>query len=152
MCEWKREGERVTASCACTCVREDHSTALCACVCVRARVYACIRVCVRVHACVCACVCARVYARMGVCARVHACVRVCACACVFACERGRHTVTSQPRLVCKHISFITVSVTRLFPFRLELMVKLRTLSTVFQFILKAKARKYGKGHLISNSC
>ncbi len=32
------------------------------------------------------------------------------------------------------------------PFELELMVKLRTLLTVFTLILKAKAPDYGKGH------
>ncbi len=52
-----------------------------------------------------------------------------------------------------HTSFITVSVTRLCsPLRLELMVKLRTLLTVFTFILKAKTRDYGKGRYISESC
>ncbi len=35
---------------------------------------------------------------------------------------------------------------------LELMVKLRTLLTVLTFILKAKARDYGKGSYISNPC
>ncbi len=40
----------------------------------------------------------------------------------------------------------------LFPSRLELMVKLRTLLTLFTFILKAKAHDYGKGHSISDSC
>ncbi len=35
---------------------------------------------------------------------------------------------------------------------LKLMVKLRTLLTVFTFILKAKARDYGKGRYISDSC
>ncbi len=45
-----------------------------------------------------------------------------------------------------HTSFITVSVTRLCsPFGLELMVKLRTLLTVFTFVLKVEARDYGKG-------
>ncbi len=51
-----------------------------------------------------------------------------------------------------HRSFITVSVTRLCSLGLELMVKLRTCLTVFTFILKAKARDYGKGHYISDSC
>ncbi len=49
-----------------------------------------------------------------------------------------------------HTSFITVSVMRLCsPLGLELMVKLRTLLTVFTFILKAKAGDYGKGLYIS---
>ncbi len=34
------------------------------------------------------------------------------------------------------------------PLRLELMVKLRTLLTVFIFTLKAEAGDYGKGHYI----
>ncbi len=45
-----------------------------------------------------------------------------------------------------HMSIITVSVTRLCsPLALELMVKLRTLLTVFTLILKSKAGDYGKG-------
>ncbi len=44
-----------------------------------------------------------------------------------------------------------MSVTRLCsPLGLELMVKLRTLLTVFTFILKAKACDYGKGRYISD--
>ncbi len=69
---------------------------------------------------------------------------VCVCVCV-----------TQPRLVCKHIraSSRVLSVTRLCsPLGLELMVKLRTLWTVFTFILKAKARGYGKGRYISDLC
>ncbi len=55
--------------------------------------------------------------------------------------------------VCVCVCVITVSVTRLCsPLGLELMVKLRTLLTVFTFILKAKARDYGKGRYISDSC
>ncbi len=54
-------------------------------------------------------------------------------------------------LVQTHTRFITVSVTRLCsPLGLELMVKLRTLLTVFTYSLKAKARDYGKGHYISD--
>ena len=37
------------------------------------------------------------------------------------------------------------------PFGLELMVKLRTLLTVFTFILKDEARDYGKGRYISDN-
>ncbi len=38
---------------------------------------------------------------------------------------------------------------RLFsPLRLELMLKLRTLLTVFSLVLKAEARDYGKGALL----
>ncbi len=52
-----------------------------------------------------------------------------------------------------HTSFITVSVTRLCsPLGLELMVKLRTLLTVFTFILKDEARDYEKGRYISDEC
>ncbi len=39
----------------------------------------------------------------------------------------------------------------LFPLWLELMVKLRTLLTVFTLVLKAEARDYGKGRYISNA-
>ncbi len=45
-----------------------------------------------------------------------------------------------------------MSVTRLCsPLGLELMVKLRTLLTVFIFTLKAEARDYGKGRYISDT-
>ncbi len=96
---------------------------------------------------VCVCVCERERERDRV------TVQRCVCVCVLACVREGDTVTSQPQLVCKHTSFITVSVTRLCsPLGLELMVKLRTLLTVLTFILKAKARDYGKGRYISDSC
>ncbi len=63
------------------------------------------------------------------------------CVCVRVCER-RETRSHHNR------SFITVSVTWLCsPLGLELMVKLRTLLTVFTFILKAKARKLWRGAL-----
>ncbi len=87
---------------------------------------------------------------------------VCVCECERESEREweRETVTSQ-RSVQRirnrlnrglYTSFITVSVTRLCsPLGLELMVKLRTLLTVFTLILKAKARNYGKGRYISNA-
>ncbi len=55
--------------------------------------------------------------------------------------------------MCANIraSSITLSVTRLCsPLGLELMVKLRTLFTVFTIILKAEAHDYGKGHKISD--
>ncbi len=92
--------------------------------------------------CVCVCVC------VCVCARV--CVLVCVC--VRMCERGRQGHTTAACLQI-YTSVITVSVTRLCsPLRLELMVKLRTLLTVFTFILKAEARDYGKGLYISDSC
>ncbi len=69
------------------------------------------------------------------------------------CVRGRHGHTTAACVLQTHTSIITVSVTRLCsPLGLELMVKLRTLLTVFTFILKAKARDYGKGRYISDSC
>ncbi len=40
----------------------------------------------------------------------------------------------------------------LFPSRLELIVKLRTLLAVFTFFFKAEACDYGKGRYISDSC
>ncbi len=66
------------------------------------------------------------------------------------CVRGRHGHTTAA-CVQTHTSFITVSVTRLCsPLRLELMLKLRTLLTVFIFTLKAEACDYGKGRYISD--
>ncbi len=69
-------------------------------------------------------------------------------------ERERVTVESAVLIaacVQTHTSIITVSVTRLCsPLGLELMVKLRTLLTVF--ILKDEAHDYGKGSYISNEC
>ncbi len=86
-------------------------------------------------------------------------MRVCVCACTRVCVRerktGSHLSTSEIVLIAAclqtHKSFITVSVTRLFPTRLELMVKIRTLLTVFTFIWKAEARDYGKGLYISDT-
>ncbi len=114
--------------CVCVCVREreSHITALCVCVCVC--VWERERESHITALCVCVCVCARV------------------------CERGRHSHTTAACLQT-HTSIITVSVTRLCSsLGLELMVKLRTLLTVFTFILKAKAHDYGKGRYISDSC
>ncbi len=60
---------------------------------------------------------------------------------------------TSPSCVQTHTSFITVSVTQLCSsFGLELMVKLRTLLTVFTFILKDEARDYGQGRYISDEC
>ncbi len=104
--------------------------------------------------------------------RVLRVVCVCVCVCVRERERGRERVTSQRRVcvcVCSRVweretrshnrgLFANtyehhVSVMRLCsPLGLELMVKLRTLLTVFTFILKAKACDYGKGRYISDSC
>ncbi len=91
---------------------------------------------------------------------------VCVCVCVFERERERERETglhhsgvyspSEIVLIAAclqtHTSIITVSATRLCsPLRLELMLKLRTLLTVFTFILKAEARDYGKGRYISDA-
>ncbi len=59
------------------------------------------------------------------------------CACV--CESGRHGHTTAACVLQTHTCIITVSVTQLCSsFGLELMVKLRTLLTVFTFIWKLK--------------
>ncbi len=68
------------------------------------------------------------------------------------CKYIRNTNTYMAS-VQTHTSFITVSITRLCsPLGFELKVKLRTILTVFAFILKAKARDYGKGSYISDKC
>ncbi len=52
-----------------------------------------------------------------------------------------------------YMSIITVSVMQFCsPLGLELMVKLRTLLTVFIFTLKAEAHDYGKERYISDAC
>ncbi len=89
----------------------------------------------------CVCVCER--------ERVTSQSRVCVCVCARVCERERHGHITTTACVQTHMSFITVSVTWLCsPLGLELMVKLRTLLTVFTFILKAEARDYGEGRYI----
>ncbi len=91
------------------------------------------------------CVCEREKERE----RVTAQRRVCVCACV--CESGRRGRITMAACVQSHTSIITVSVPRLCsPLGLELMVKPRTLLTVFTLILKAKARDFGKGRYISD--
>ncbi len=82
-------------------------------------------------------------------------ILIAACMCLRERERqGQITVESAFLIVAcvqTHTSIITVSVTRLCsPLALELMVKLRTLLTVFTLILKAEARNYGKGRYISD--
>ncbi len=67
----------------------------------------------------------------------HSVVCVCVCACV--CERGRHGHTTAACVQQTHTSIITVCHVTLFPLGHELMVKLRTLLTVFTFILEVKA-------------
>ncbi len=51
-----------------------------------------------------------------------------------------------------HKSIITVCHTTLFSSRLELMVKLMTLLTVFTLILKAEVPNYGKGVISDAAC
>ncbi len=83
--------------------------------------------------CVCVCVCVCVW-----------------CVCVLTCER--QTWSHHNGGLCAHTWASALSVTRLCsPLGLELMVKLRTLLTVFTFILKAKARDYGNGRYISDA-
>ncbi len=90
--------------------------------------------------------------------------RVCVCVCERERERERETglhhsgVYSASEIVLTaacvqtHTSIITVSVTRLCSsFGFELMLKLRTLLTVFTLILKAEAHDYGKGRYISDA-
>ncbi len=117
---------------------------VCVCVCVWEREREC-----HIVVCVCVCVCACVWERERERERERGSQRrvcVCVCVCVRACARGRHGHTTAACVLQTHTSIITVSVTRLCsPLGLELMVKLRTLLTVFTFILKAKARDYGKG-------
>ncbi len=83
------------------------------------------------------------------------CVRTCVC------ERERErqghiTVESAVLTVACvlqiYTSIITVCHMTLFSSRLELMVKLRTLLTVFIFTLKAEASDYCKGRYISDAC
>ncbi len=93
---------------------------------------------------------------MRVCVCVSVCVRervTAAASCVCVCERRRQGhITAACVQSQTHTSFITVSVTQLYsPFRLKLMVKLRTLLTVFTLVLKVEARDYGKGSYISNA-
>ncbi len=80
----------------------------------------------KVCVCVCVCVCETV------CVCVCVCVRVCVCANTY----------EHHHCVC-HAT--------LFPSQLELMVKLRTLLTVFTLVLKAEVRDYGKGSYISDA-
>ncbi len=80
------------------------------------------------------------------------CVLVCVCVCVR--ERERETWSHPNRGLCTANTYELhhcVCHATLFPLGLELMVKLRTLLTVFIFILKAKACDNGKGHYISDS-
>ncbi len=120
--------------CVCVCAR--------ACVCVRARV----------------CVCVRERERETDRVTVESAILIAACVCVW--ERERETwshhsgVYSASEIVLivacvqTHTSFITVSVTRLCsPFGLELMVKIRTLLTVFTLIFESWSSRLWKGAL-----
>ncbi len=95
---------------------------------------------------------------------VSVCVCVCVCVCLCVRERERETGSHHSRVYSPseivliaaclqtHTSIITVSVTRLCStLGHELMVKLRTLLTVFTLILKAEARDYGKWRYISDA-
>ncbi len=97
--------------------------------------------------CVCVCVCVCVCERES-----HSAASfVCVCVCVLACVREGDTVT-QPQLVCKHTLASSLCLScDCSSLGLELMVKLRTLLTVFARILKAKACDYGKGLYISDA-
>ncbi len=100
------------------------------------------------------CVCARVWERGREREREgHSAVLcVCVCVCARVRERGRHGHITTAACLQTHRSFITVSVMWLCsPLGLELMVKLRTLLTVFTFILKAKACDYRKGRYITDA-
>ncbi len=76
---------------------------------------------------------------------------VCVCVCVCVCERERDRVTSQWSLnrgLCSNTfeHHHCVCHASLFPSRLELMLKLTTLLTVFIFTLKAEACDCEKGY------
>ncbi len=118
------------------------------------------------HLCVCVCVRACERERERVTSQHISYLNRGLCVCVWERERERERETgshhsgvySPSEIVLitaclqTHTSFITVFVTRLCsPLRLELMVKLRTLLTIFTFILKAEVHDYGKGHYISDA-
>ncbi len=77
------------------------------------------------------------------------CARVCSCVCSRAWERATRSHNCG---LCANTYELHHCVCHSVPLGLELMVKLRTLLTVFTFILKAKAHDYGKGRYISDSC
>ncbi len=81
---------------------------------------------------------------------VASCVCVCVCVCSCVCSRvWEGDKVTQPLLVCTYEIHHGVCHTTLFPL---LMVKLRTLLTVFTLVLKAEACDYGKGNYISDAC
>ncbi len=161
VCERERawERDRVSSQWSVQPVRNRLNRGLCVCVCVRERERERDRVTSQ-------------WSVQPVRNRLNRGLCVCVCVCERERERERETgshhsgVYSLSEIVLivacvqTHTSIITnqwnswnsVSVTRLCsPLGLELMVKLRTLLTVFTFILKAEARDYGKGRYISNA-
>ncbi len=97
----------------------------------------------------------------------HFACSVCVCVCERERERERERESEREREreghitgesafvrgLCKHIRASSLCLSRLCsPLGLELMVKLKTLLTVFIFTLKAEVRDYGKGHYISDEC
>ncbi len=70
------------------------------------------------------------------------------CVCVWESETRSHICGLCTANTYEHHHCVTRLCS---PLGLELMVKLRTLLTVFTLILKAKARNYGMGHYISNT-
>ncbi len=90
--------------------------------------------------CICVCVREKVTAAAS-----------CVCVCVLACVREGDKVT-QPRLVSKHIRASSLCLSHdCSPLGLELMVKLRSLLTVFTLVWKAEAHDYGKGSYNSDA-
>ncbi len=85
------------------------------------------------------------------------CVRVCVCVCVCVRERERQGhITVESAVLIAGLCLNTfehhhcVCHVTLFHSRLELMLKLTTLLTVFIFTLKAETRDYSKGRYISD--
>ncbi len=114
------------------------------------------RVCVCV--CVRACVWERERERERITAQHRGCVCVCVCLCVCVCVYSR---VWERETRSHHNSGLFANTYELHhcvchrlcsALGFELMVKLRTLLTVFTFILKAEAHDYGKGRYISDSC
>ncbi len=76
---------------------------------------------------------------------------VCVCVCVMCSRVWERETWSHNRSLCENTYELHHCVCHE-TLGLELMVKLRTLLTVFIFILKAKACDYGEGRYISNEC
>ncbi len=81
---------------------------------------------------------------------------ICVCVCVCVCERETGSYHSGISFLNRGLCANTYELhhcvcnTTLFHSRLELMIKLRMLLTVFIFTLKAEAGDYGKGRYISD--